>query len=267
MSRTFSNVGNTLAFIAVLGYNYYVLRTIGVVNLLAIVFQYRIYILPIDATYYVWAAIYVYLFGYIVLQWIYQYSQNPDVRIIDGWFPASCVAYIGWLYFFTHLNYPQSTLFMFFLLLTLIVSYNQLKVGLSKRSKESRESKNIIRFIHYPFSMYLAWITIIGFINFAYTLSVIHFESITFWGHTFSGPDFAVVIMGFGAILALILLMYRNDYAYTFVIIWWLFGLSLSQTDVPLVSNTSTGVAAFLSVVVLIKVIRSQKPVKTYNFG
>jgi len=140
---------------------------------------------------------------------------------------------------------------MFLLLASLILIYVRLGVGKSKVTMGERLA------IHFPFSVYLGWITVASIANVAATLVSLNWD-----GFGISPEIWATLVVAVALIITILMLITRKDLAYSLVIIWALVGIGVKQSGnqtIALLTEVSAVIVAIvLIVVVLIAKLRKK---------
>ena len=129
------------------------------------------------------------------------------------------------------------------LLISLIVIYTRIGIGL----KEVNLKETWL--IHIPFSTYLGWITVATVANAAYVLYDAGWN-----GLGISGEVWATVMLLVATGIVLTIIVTRKDIAYTAVIVWAFAGITVKQTDTPLVALT----AAVMALIVIATLLGSR---------
>ena len=104
---------------------------------------------PAGYVFSIWGLIYLLLLGFVIYQALPSQRDNPRLALVGYWFVLSNLLNAAWI-FLWHYGYFQLTLFvMLGLLVSLIVIYHRLQIGLTK----VRFPQNL--FVNLPFSVYL----------------------------------------------------------------------------------------------------------------
>lgn len=189
---------------------------------------------PAGYVFSIWGVIYLLLavFSY------YQYGADESLHEkIDILFIISCLFNCVWI-FLWHYQYIFLSLFaMFGILVTLILIYVRLGIGVTEVSSQE------INMAHLPFSVYLGWITVAPIANVAAFLV----------GTGWNGFNQAAINMTVGMIviamaLTLINTYTRDDVAYAAVIVWALGGILQKQMGTPLIPQTA-GIAIIIIII------------------
>lgn len=166
---------------------------------------------PAGFTFAIWGIIYLLLIGFAIYQLRFWGKEAPLFLQKIGWlFVLSCAANAGWLLAFHHLQIGLSMLVMLVLLGSLLTIYLRLETP-------GKAQRWLVRL---PFSVYLGWVSVATIAN----------ASILFthlgWNGEPGGPQvWTVVVLATAVALGLTALFKRNDFAYTLVIVWALYGI------------------------------------------
>lgn len=211
------------------------------------------YFTPAGYTFSIWSLIYLALLGFTIYQALPSQRERPFLRQIGWLFALSSVFNSTWLLAWHYGFYPLSVLLMLGILATLAAIYYRLRIG---RPNEAMRWQDKL-FYHFPFSIYLGWITVATIANIS---SVLNFYG---WGgFGIAEPMWSAIMMLVAAVLVGILLFNRRDFGYAGVLVWALFGIRAAYVDVPLVANTAvfTAVAiALLAVAGFLNTRREQQ--------
>ncbi len=213
MKRTLQ-IANILAFILTLVVNYLSNslplngRTPGELSNL-----YPNLFVPAPFTFAIWGLIYLLLIGFVVYQASDLFAKKKkDLPFVEkiGWlFVISCLLNAAWLFAWHYEILWLSVLIMVGLLITLITIYQRLRIGRNKG-----KVKGMI-FLRLPFQVYLGWISIAIIANISAFL-----VSVGFRGGGIPEHVWAIIMISFGGLLALLMLYKKWDIAYSLVVIW-----------------------------------------------
>lgn len=186
---------------------------------------------PSGLTFSVWSVIYIALLAltiYSIKSW-FKKDEEPS-ELLDKYgieFIVASIANISWI-FLWHYNFVAiSTVAMIVLLGALLSAYIRLRIGKGGNTVAEKW------FIHIPFSIYLGWITIATVANITATLVT--------WGWNGFGASEAfwtILMISIATVITLLMLILRNDIAYSLVVIWSLVGIILKRTDTSLPGYT-----------------------------
>jgi hypothetical protein len=138
---------------------------------------------------------------------------------------------------------------MMLLLAILLSIYLRLYIGIEKVSLKEKI------FIHVPISVYLGWITVATIANVTAVLVTVGWD-----GFGISEQIWTMLVIIVAAIITILIILKRKDYAYSGVIIWALIGIYLKRiADDPVygVQNQIAYTAMLAIIMVLIIAIIS----------
>jgi hypothetical protein len=166
---------------------------------------------PAGFTFSIWGIIYLLLLGFSIYQARYFNKNLPVFLERIGWFfGLSCIANIGWLLAFHHLQIGLSMLVMLVLLGSLLAIYLQLET----------EGKTQFWLVRLPFSVYLGWISVATIANASILFSHLG------WDGEPGGPQlWAAIVIAAAVAIGVLALVKRRDFALALVIVWALFGI------------------------------------------
>lgn len=214
-----------------------------------------IFFLPAGYVFAIWGLIYL---GQIAFA-VYQFRNEQARQLLSWYFLLSCAANSVWLVLFLYNLIWESTIAMLVLLFSLLMMYTRLQ---NARKTAGNQEK---WFLHYPFSIYLGWITVATVANFTAALHDLGFVT-SMLG--ISADYWAVIMLlvaaGFGA--AFIFL--RQDYPYALVLVWAFVGIyarpfnspafaPLADLNIALVQNAALACAALLGFAMLLQIGRN----------
>jgi len=141
---------------------------------------------------------------------------------------------------------------MLILLVTLAAIYLRLNVG---RSATGPTEKFLV---HLPISIYLGWISIATIANVTAVLVAAKWNRFGI-----SEQVWAILMIGIGTVLALLLLFQRKDPFYALVVDWAVLGILLkrasdSRSSVQGIVITSIICISIITIAVLVQIIRRQ---------
>ena len=216
--------------------------------------QYPNLFVPAGFTFSIWGVIYLLLAIFIVYQLVYAFRKNTQnsffMEKIGILFFVSSIANLSWV-FAWHFELVSLSLFlMLILLVSLMAIYVKLQIG---RSDSSRSEKYLV---HFPFSVYLGWITIATIANITALLVNLGWNRFGL-----SEPFWTVAVIIIGIVISLTILFYRKDIFYCLVVDWALFGILIKRltADTVAVQSIITVVIiglTFISLGIIIKIIR-----------
>ncbi|MBX7233064.1 MAG: tryptophan-rich sensory protein [Caldilineales bacterium] len=233
---------NILAFILTLVVNF--LSSAGVLNnrtTQEISDSLPSFFTPAGFTFAVWGVIYLGLAAFVVYQALPGQRNNPYLQRIGWWFVISSLANIAWIFAWHWGLYVLTVPAMLLLLVSLLIIYTRLGVGLPASARPYPVSRADRWLIDTPFGLYAAWITVANIANIATTL-----VSLNWGGFGISGPVWAAIMILVAAVVATLVLIKRTDFAFAGVILWALFGIWSKQGG-----ETIIAIAAIIAFVVV----------------
>lgn len=246
-------VFNLLFFIAMIVVNALgELLPLGIGSTGAISAKYPNLFTPAPLTFSIWGLIYLLLAAFIIYQLNMGGNSTTSTQLvaaIGGWFIFSCIMNIGWMISWHYDVIWLSLIFMLGLLISLIFISSGIR---------SIENPNIItRVSCFGFNIYLGWICAATIAN------VCVFLVKTGW-HRFgwSEPIWTILVLVIGAILAVLFIVTRNNYAAAFAIIWAYYGIltkHISQSghagQYPVIIITTFACIAAILVIGILKLL------------
>ncbi|MGB1287076.1 MAG: tryptophan-rich sensory protein [Aggregatilineales bacterium] len=215
-----------------------------------------IFFLPAGYVFSIWGIIYTGLIGFAIYQ-VRNISIEKGIHERIGvWFVLSCIANVTWLILFLSNEVWLSTIAMLVILVSLIMIYRNLGIGVREIDWQERWA------VHIPFSIYLGWISVATVANFSTGLYESGFVT-EFVG--LNADIWAVAMMVVAGILALGFLVFRRDIAYALVIVWALVGIYarpfdteiyelLAALNSDLVNTGALVVAGLVALVIVVRI-------------
>lgn len=203
-----------------------------------------IYFVPEGYVFSIWSLIYVALIGYAIYQLLPRSHNNTRLHSIAWLFVLNVFANAGWIFLWHYEYVATSVLLMLVLLITLIVIYVQLEIGRSSVSKIE------YWLTHFPFSLYLGWISVATIANIAGALYVHE------WNALGIAPQiWSAVMICVAGLLAVVMLIQRKDYVYSGVIIWAVIGIARKFSTEPVILWSASIVIAVIALVIIIRAV------------
>lgn len=194
---------------------------------------------PANYAFSIWSVIYAFLIAFGIYQVLPAQRNNPHLQRIGWLFVVSCVFNAAWLISFHYLQFAISMVMMIALLITLIVIYWRLGVGVEPVSRATKW------LIHVPFSLYLGWITAATITNAAYVLT-----DAGWGGFGIEAQTWAIVMLAITGVLASYIVYTRRDIAYGLVIVWAVTSIAVRHADIASISLTSIIVSVAVALLV-----------------
>lgn len=204
----------------------------------------NIYFQPARFTYYIWIIIFLGLIVFTIYQALPAQKENKTLRKIGWWYVGGCLALMAWMVFLHYQNYLLLTLMMITLLITLLVIYEKLGIGLEKVGTGMKF------FVNLPFSIYLGWVTMATIGN------VSNYLTISGWdGFGINPKIWAVVMMVVTIVIAELTAFNRQDLAYLAVFVWSFIGLAVNQKGVSPLFEAACVSAAIVILITTVTII------------
>ena len=202
---------------------------------------------PAGITFTIWGIIYflIILFAIYLAKDLFKKEKTttPFLEKISYFFILASIANIIWIFLWHYEQVLLSLLAMLVLFGSLLVMYLRLNIG-----KEEVSLKEKL-FIHVPISVYIGWITVATIANVTAV-----FVTIGWNGFGVSEEIWTMLVMIVAAIITILMLIKRKDYAYNTVIIWALFGIYLKRmTNDPIYGlQTQIAYTAVIAIVIIL---------------
>ena len=210
--------------------------------------SFDVYFVPAGYVFSIWSLIYLGLIAYAVFQFLPAQRENPRLRQTGWWFVLSCAANSIWLFLWHYGYFGLSVVAMLTLLVSLIVIYQRMGIGLQAVPTGERW------LVQLPFSVYLGWITVATIANITAFLDFVN------WNGFGISPEIWTFIMLVVATAVAGLMAYsRQDIAYLLVLIWAFIGIGFEQSDTPQVANAAFLAAAVVAIFVILVIIQKVK--------
>lgn len=181
--------------------------------------MYYTLITPAGYAFSIWSIIYILLAGFIVYTFRSSTPNSEAVQSISVWFIISCVFNIAWIFLWHYLYTEWSLLAIVGLLISLIFIYRNTRAI-------NRPTSGEHWFVQLPFSIYLGWISIATIINVAVVLTKNNWD-----GFGISDVRWSLIILGVGAILAVLAVYPYRDGVYPLVFVWAYVAIAVEHRD------------------------------------
>ena len=211
---------------------------------------------PAGYVFAIWGLIYVTLTIFGVYQVLPAQKNNERIDRIGIWFILANLFNGSWILAWHYQQFILSLIIMFGLLVSLLVIYTRLKIGISKIKPAERW------LIDLPFSIYLGWISVATIAN----VSVVLIDN-NWNGFGISATVWTVIMIVIATILGILMTGKRNEAAYTLVLVWALVGIFLNGSGNSIVSTTAlvAGIILFAAIFVFRLVLNRRKLMSRYN--
>lgn len=213
--------------------------------------RFEVFFVPAGYVFSIWGLIYLALIAFGIYQALPSQRQNPRLEKVGYWFLLSCLANIAWLFCWHYELFTLSMVMMLVLLVSLIIIYLRLDIGVA------RVSKTEFWLVNVPFSLYLGWITVATIAN---ATSLLDFYNWSGWG--ISPQVWAVIMLAAAGVISAVMSLTRADVVYSLVIIWAVTGIAVKHSADALVSTAAWLTAVFVLVFIVLGLLKHRrKPV------
>jgi hypothetical protein len=197
------------------------------------------YFTPAGYAFAIWGLIYLALIGFAIYQALPGQRANPHARRVGYLFALSGLINSAWIlaWHYGTWQYGLSIILMLSLLVTLIAIYVRLGIGRPETGHADRSTADKL-LIHFPFSIYLGWITVATIANIA---SVINYWGWNGWG--ISEPVWSAIMMVTAVAIAALLLFNRANLPYAGVLAWSFVAIYVNYSDIGVIAMTAVGAA------------------------
>lgn len=220
--------------------------------------QYPNLFTPANVTFSVWSLIYLSLLAFAGYQLWLSFSKGHETELsafivrMKYWFLLNCLGNACWLFAWHYNLIWLSLLFMFLILFTLG------KISANFRIAHPGAPLREKIFIHFPFGIYLGWISIATLANIFAFLASIGWSG---WG--VSQVAWTIVGMIIGTLAALFMIFRHNNLWYGLMCVWGFYGIILKREaeltrDAPPIIAAGTLVIAVLLLSVLMQLLRKR---------
>ena len=187
--------------------------------------SYPSFFTPAGLTFSIWSVLYLSQLAFTVFQALPIQAANPSIRKVRWPIVAANLFNATWIVAWHGLVVWASMILMLGLLLSLILAYNRLEIGVRQASSESESW-----LVRLPVSLYLGWITVATVAN-AVSLLIDFGWSDTGLIARISAALLVLVAAGIGAAFSL----NRRDLGYNLVLLWAFLGIYLARPGESLV--------------------------------
>lgn len=196
---------------------------------------------PAPYTFSVWGVIYLLLAAFVVYQALPLARHDARVERARPLFVLSCAFNVLWLVSWHGLAIALSEVLMLALLATLVALYLRTDLWRAPAPPWQRWLLDL------PFAVYLGWISVATIANTSIFLLDLGFDGGA-WAVTLT-----VVMVIAAAVLGLLALLTRRDWAYALVVGWGLGGVASAQAgEVATISNVALGCALLLGLLAVL---------------
>jgi translocator protein len=200
--------------------------------------NFPILFVPAGYVFSIWGLIYLALIAFAIYSITPKGRKDDRVDSIAWWFVAANLFNTAWIFLWHYQQFPLTLIAMFGLLVSLLVIYLKLRIGLEKRSLVDK------LLVDTPFSIYLGWVTVAVVANVSQVLFYLGWRSAPL-----TESIWAVVMLVVASLLGLLMIFLRREVAYPLVLVWAFVGIWVKQSASPLVANVALVGAVVLGVV------------------
>ncbi|MFX0052682.1 MAG: tryptophan-rich sensory protein [Candidatus Hermodarchaeota archaeon] len=199
---------------------------------------------PAGYVFAIWGIIYVFLIIFGIYQALPQNKDKQFQENISFYFILSNIANATWL-FFWHFEYILlSVLTMLVLLLSLIMIYLRLGIGVNQVERNEKLA------VHTLFSIYLGWITVATVANVTALL-----VSLSWDGLGINEEIWTWIVLAIATAIVLTVTVTRRDIVYGLVPVWAFIGILVKQLDNS--PSVAIGAGLFAGIIFIVLVITS----------
>ena len=211
---------------------------------------------PAGYVFAIWGVIYLALSIFGVYQILPAQRDNERIDRIGIWFILANLFNGSWILAWHYQQFLISLILMLGLLISLLVIYTRLKIGVSKVKPQERWLVDL------PFSIYLGWISVATIAN----ISVVLIDN-NWNGFGLSATLWTVIMILIAAILGIIMTTRRNEAAYTLVLVWALFGIYNNNSGDSMVTTSAlvASILLFAAIIVIRLVLNRRKLLARYD--
>ncbi len=188
-------------------------------------------ITPANYAFAIWGVIYIGLIAYGIYQLKPNQREDQTIQQVNKPLIIACVSQMIWIFLFTLQYFSLSILAMLGILLPLLAAY----FALQSSQVVNRQRR---WFARYPFSIYLAWISVATVVNVA---SALYAAGWSGWG--LNDSVWTAVMIFVSAAIAAIVVLTRKDLPFVLVFVWAYGAIAVRHADVALIWG-SAAVAA-----------------------
>lgn len=196
---------------------------------------------PAGYVFSIWSLIYLLLIIWLIL--VYKKMKGNQFNTkIGTLFIASCIFNMAWILSWHYEQFVLSIVVMVILLITLILIYLQYKNNQTSFSER------------FPFSYYLAWITVATIANISYVLKYYEVDL------GVSEVIGSLVLVAVAVIIGYLAIAYSKDIYFVLVVVWALIGIAVRTSD----ETMQYGTIALTIILVIAALIRFMMNKKSY---
>jgi len=202
--------------------------------------DFPILFVPAGYVFSIWGLIYVALIAFVIYSLTPKGLADEKIDSIAWWFVASNVFNAAWIFLWHYMQFTLTLIPIFVLLISLMVIYLKLRIGIEKRTL----SETLL--VTAPFGIYLGWATVAVVANVSQALYNLGWN-----GAPLTPPIWTVIMLGVASLLGVLMIFLRHEVAYPLVLVWAFIGIWVKHVDTPLVAITALVLAIALFVLTL----------------
>ena len=215
---------------------------------------YPVLFTPAGYVFSIWGLIYLLLIAFVLYQAMPHQKTNPLLVAIGGFFVLNCLLNAGWIFAWHYNQILFSVLIMILLLISLIIIYLRITKIPKPINKQDRW------FVKLPFSVYLGWICVATIANISIAL-----YSINWGGWGLGAVSWTIIMLTVGSVLALYMVLDRNDRAFALVFVWAFIGIYVNQQEFEGVQRSAMILAFVISAAILFAVVTKKPAQKAHS--
>lgn len=202
---------------------------------------------PAGYVFSIWGVIYLGLLAFGIYQLLPSQKNNSRLEKLGYWFFMSNVFNSAWIFAWHYNQFPLSLVIMLGLLVSLLVIYLRLQVGIRPVSTHEKWLVNI------PFSIYLGWISVAIIANFSVVLYNAGWDGFGF------PAAWTILVLAVGVALGTAMVFLRKEVAYPAVLVWAFAGIWQKQST----ANSSVAMLAALAALIVLAILLYKRFVKS----
>ncbi len=196
---------------------------------------------PAGYVFSIWSVLYLSQIAFVVYQALPAQANNPRISLVRYPFVTACLFNGLWIIAWHGLIVPLSMILMLGLLISLVLAYTRLEIGL--KPDLNTADRFLVRL---PFSLYLGWITVATVANAVSLLLNLNWN-----GFGISGAVWAAVLVLIAAGFGVGFSLSRRDIGYNLVLLWAFGGIYVAQsTSRVIISSLILGAVLILAAIV-----------------
>jgi translocator protein len=210
--------------------------------------SFPVFFTPAGYVFGIWGVIYLALIGFAIFQSLPAQRNNPRLERIGYWFVASCVFNSAWIFLWQYGIFPLTILAMLGLLISLIMVYQRVGIGLQRVPASETWLVNV------PFGIYLGWVSVATIANASVLLYYLG------WGGGIIPPTvWTVIVLLVATALGAVLIFTRREVAYPLVLVWAFAGIYVKQSATQMVAITALVLALVLLLMLGANLLRGRR--------